>query len=151
MPVMPGPLSGYPDDNPKTQYGDGKPQMQLVPPVVLVHMGEVMRLGAEKYGPYNWRERTVSSSVYAGAMHRHLAAWYDGEDLDPESGAPHLAHIMACAAILLDAQSIDRLNDDRPSPGESSRVIRFYEKARRDPADPEAADPEDIVVSVPAY
>lgn len=35
----------------------------------------------------------------AAAM-RHLAAWRDGEQLDEESGLPHLAHALCCIVFL---------------------------------------------------
>lgn len=118
----------YPDDNPKTERGLQKPAMDTIPSTALVHLGVVMGRGAEKYGSFNWREKTVSSSVYTGALRRHLAAWQDGEDIDPDSGASHLAHIMACAAILLDADEIGKLNDDRPSPAPTAAMIRRFEE-----------------------
>jgi hypothetical protein len=46
-------------------------------------------------------------------MMRHLNAWRDGEDLDPESGISHLAHIACSCNILLDADYCDTLQDDR--------------------------------------
>ncbi len=103
-----------PDDNPKTKFGVRKTPMHLVPPPALSAMAEVFGLGAAKYGPYNWREHTVSSSVYQAAALRHLMAWWDGENTDPESGQSHLAHAMACLAIVIDAEKYQKLNDDRP-------------------------------------
>jgi hypothetical protein len=73
-----------------------------------------MALGAKKYGPYNWRSKKVSSSVYYAAAMRHLMAWWEGEDTDPESGGSHLGHVGACVGILLDNLGTDVLNDDRP-------------------------------------
>jgi hypothetical protein len=52
--------------------------------------------------------------VYYDAAMRHLMAYFDGQDLDPESGLPHLAHVMACASILIDAKKNETLNDNRP-------------------------------------
>jgi len=121
-------LSGYPDDNPKTQYGDRKPPLHLIPPVALVAEAGVFKLGARKYGPYNWRENTVSSSIYQGAAMRHLLAWWDGEDADPESGESHLAHARACLGILIDAEANGKLNDNRPVPGRAGERIRAAEE-----------------------
>jgi len=70
-------------------------------------------MGAAKYGRFNWRQHMVSSTVYYDAAQRHLFAWFDGEDIDPESGLSHLAHVMACMNIILDAEKHSKLNDNR--------------------------------------
>lgn len=103
-----------PDDNPKTKFGIQKTPIDLVPPSAIRQCALAFKLGAEKYGPYNWRTKTVSSSTYMAAAMRHIMAWWDGENEDPESGASHLGHAMACMAILLDAEAQGRLNDNRP-------------------------------------
>jgi hypothetical protein len=103
----------YPDDNPKTKFGQQKPGLSDVPTAALRYLGQVMRNGAGKYGRFNWRQHNVSSTVYYDAAQRHLMAYLDGQDLDPESGLPHLAHVMACCAILLDAKEHSTLNDNR--------------------------------------
>ena len=112
------------DNNPKTVEGDKKPDVSLVPPVAILAEARVMQLGATKYGPYNWREKTVSARVYTAAGIRHILQWQDGEDIDPESGESHLAHARACLGILMDAQSIGKFNDNRPSKGAASDLIR---------------------------
>ena len=108
-------VAGYPDDNPKTIYGEAKFRISDTPVNSIRLLGLVHNNGATKYGTLNWREHTVSASVYYNAAWRHMAAWYEGEDLDPESGLPHLAHVMACMSIVLDAEKFDKLNDDRPT------------------------------------
>ena len=102
-----------PDGNPKSKFGIQKCPTHLVPPKAISEEAEVFGLGARKYGPYNWRDDAVSASVYYAAMLRHLFAWWDGEDVDAESGRTHLAHVRACAAILIDAAAHEKLNDDR--------------------------------------
>lgn len=47
-------------------------------------------------------------------MKRHIDAWYDGEDRDKESFLPHLAHVAASVAILMDAEAHGTFKDDRP-------------------------------------
>lgn len=69
--------------------------------------------GADKYGVRNWRIDKILTSTYEGAILRHFLAWQEGEDIDPESGVSHLAHIRACCAILLDAAKYGTLIDDR--------------------------------------
>ena len=73
-----------------------------------------MGLGARKYGPFNWRTSPVRATVYIAAAKRRLAQWLDGQNDDPESGVSHLAHARACLGILLDAQSLGKVVDDRP-------------------------------------
>jgi len=107
-------MSEAPDHNPKTRFGIQKTPLHLVPPEAIRQMAWAFALGAEKYGPYNWRDERVSSSVYYAAAKRHLDAWWDGEDLDPDTGKSHLGNAMACLAILVDAARNQSLNDDRP-------------------------------------
>ena len=115
-------MSGYPDDNPKTAVGVTKVPLHLVPPSASHHLALAFKDGAAKYGPYNWRDHTVSASVYVAAAKRHIDAWWDGEDLSADAKVEHLAHAMACLAIILDAASVGKLNDDRPAPGASPRL-----------------------------
>lgn len=119
--------SGYPDDNPKTAFGVRKVPLHLIPPTGLVHEARAFADGAAKYGPYNWRDKTVSSSVYVGAALRHLLAWWDGQDTDPQSSVNHLGHARACLNILLDAQANGKLNDDRPPRGRTAELLALFE------------------------
>jgi len=124
--------AAYPDDNPKTVLGLQKPGIGAVPPIAILQLGLAMADGKRKYGLTNWREKTVSASVYYEAMFRHMAAWYDGEDIAEDSLVHHLGHVMACCAILLDAASLGKLNDDRPSvPGMTSQFVKDYVEARK--------------------
>ena len=117
--------AAYPDDNPKTAIGITKPGISAIPPVAILKLGEAMMDGKRKYGLTNWREKTVSASIYYDAAFRHLASWYDGEDVASDSLVDHLAHTMACCAILIDAIMMGRLNDDRPSvPGKTAEYIK---------------------------
>lgn len=118
----------YPDNNPKTLFGLAKPGIRAIPPSVLIFLGQAMANGADKYGLMNWREKKVSTSVYYDAGMRHRIRFWDGENLDPESGVHHLAHSMACDAIVLDALMMGKLNDDRPSPGTVSELIQSMTK-----------------------
>lgn len=89
-------------DNPKQAAGDAKDPLGLVPRSVLHHMARVLRNGAAKYGPWNWRDKPIETLTYVHATMRHLTAYGDGEDTDPESGLPHLAHALASLAVLVD-------------------------------------------------
>lgn len=104
--------------NPKELAGAKKPATwSVMPRWVTLLVGRVMSIGAAKYGAFNYRESSISASVYQDAMERHLQLWFDGEDNDPESGVSHLAHVIASCTLLLDAQETGRLNDDRQKTG----------------------------------
>jgi len=116
-----------PDKNPKHAAGRLKPSLRHLPPSALFYEGRVMDSGAAKYGPFNWGEAGVVASVYFDAISRHLFAWYTGEEIDPESGQPHMAHIRACAGIIIDCTEIDNLKDDRPV-GKTAPVAELLAK-----------------------
>jgi len=84
-------------DNLKT--GAGKLPMELIPRSTLEGLARSFDEGAHKYGAYNWRAG-ISYSTYYGALLRHLVAFWDGEDIDEESGNHHLDHALACLSIL---------------------------------------------------
>lgn len=102
------------DANVKTAAAAGKPRMAAVPPIAIMALGAAMQTGADKYGYFNWRETSVTASVFYNAMVRHLEQWYSGEQHASDTGVHHLAHLMAGAAIILDAEMNEVFNDDRP-------------------------------------
>src|SRR4051794_10432638 len=94
-----------------------KPQrLELVPEEALLRVSEVYGFGAEKYEPNNWR-RGYDWSLSYGALRRHLAAFWTGEDADPESGLPHLAHAAfhVLALLVFSEDPAYAELDDRPS------------------------------------
>lgn len=107
------PASAMPVD-PKGDAGSKKTPLQLLSPYASAECSHVLRLGADKYGAWNWRHSKIAGSTYVGAIKRHLDAWWSGENLDPESGRSHIAHVMASAMILLDAENEGTLVDDTP-------------------------------------
>ena len=100
--------------DPKGAAGALKAPLQYLPPPFLTEMAWVAKSGGEKYGPYNWRENDVEAMTYIGAIMRHLMAWTDGEDNDPESGRSHLAHIALSCGIVIDSGQFGTLVDNRP-------------------------------------
>lgn len=96
----------------------GKPSLELIPRECLDGMGHVLKFGAEKYDRHLWREGMEWSRLLGGAL-RHITAFNDGEDLDPESGLSHLYHAMTCLAFVGTYQATSTGTDDRysiPSP-----------------------------------
>ena len=119
-------------ENPKDRIGDTKPPLHLIPPAAEILEAVVMGLGARKYGPYNWRSSSIRATVYIAAAKRHLAQWLDGQNDDAESGVSHLAHARACLGILLDAQSLHCLIDDRPPAGTAHELISQHTTATKE-------------------
>lgn len=109
-----------PNIDPKGDAGKQKPQLHLVPTVALVECSKALKLGADKYGERNWANAKVKQSTYLSAMLRHWGEIQGGNDLDTESGAHHLGHIMANCAIILDAMKCGTLVDDRVLPGKAT-------------------------------
>jgi hypothetical protein len=78
----------------------GKPSRpELLDAEWLLGVGAVLKFGAEKYAAEKWREGIEFSRVY-GACLRHLLAFWSGEELDPETGLPHLHHASCCLMFL---------------------------------------------------
>jgi Domain of unknown function (DUF5664) len=104
--------------NPKDRFGLTKVSLSKVPAVAIAHEAHAMMDGAGKYGAYNWREKAIIASIYIDACKRHLDAWFDArERCAPDSEVHHLGHARACLGIILDAEAVGNLIDDRPLPG----------------------------------
>lgn len=109
--------------NPKDAIGSGKLPLHLWPNTASALGCLGLLDGMCKYGRSNWRVAGVRASIYYDAAKRHLDKWFEGQDIDEEfdgegnlvggSGLPHLAHALACLAILVDAQAAGKLTDDR--------------------------------------
>lgn len=99
--------------NPKDIIGTDKVPLHLWPETATI-LGSLGLLdGALKYGRSNYRAVGVKASIYYDAARRHMNAWFEGEDMDPDSKLPHLAHALASLAIIVDAEAAGKLNDDR--------------------------------------
>lgn len=143
--------------NPKDAIGANKLPLHLWPTTATV-LGSLGLLdGMLKYGRSNFRAVGVRASIYYDAAFRHLNAWFEGEDTDPDSGLPHLAHALACLAILVDAEAAGKLTDDRMVAGGyrdlvdslTPHVARLKDlHAGRDPKHYTIAD-SDLSVGVP--
>lgn len=94
-----------------TKHDQNKPIISLIPSHAIEQEGLVFTFGSKKYGDYNWTNGINYSRLISAAM-RHLLAINRGEDLDPESGLPHAAHVRANMAMLLQFQVEDRTQLD---------------------------------------
>lgn len=103
------------------KYDVGKPRMELLSPWVLVEVAKVMTHGAVKYEAHNWRNG-FNWTRPIGAALRHITAWLEGEDLDPEWNLPHLAHAICCLMFTLEHQLLEMGVDDRWRQDDSAEV-----------------------------
>lgn len=94
------------------KFDQDKPRMDLLDTEALIQIAKVMGMGAKKYGDHNWRGGLAWSRVVGAAM-RHLTAFNNGEDTDPESGLSHIAHLGCCAMFLLNYIKTHPEMDDR--------------------------------------
>ncbi len=83
-----------------TKNDEGKVRVDLVHPLFIVQVAQVMEHGAKKYGAWNWCKGFKWTRLYASTL-RHLYAWFCNEDLDPDSGLPHLAHAAANIMMMM--------------------------------------------------
>lgn len=102
--------------NPKDLHGVKKAPIAYVPSAAVIHESMAFREGARKYDAYNWRTNRVVLMIYLSAALRHLYAFMDGEDYDPESRVHNLGCARACLGIILDGLHVGNILDDRPKP-----------------------------------
>lgn len=81
------------------KYDSDKLRWDLLPIDCVEDVVKILTFGANKYAPNNWQQ--VESDRYYAALMRHLSTWRQGEDMDSESGLPHLAHAMCNVLFLL--------------------------------------------------
>lgn len=91
--------------DPKGAAGAGKLPFAALPWAVVAELAVGMGEGAVKYGAHNWRTSGgVNASTYRAAAMRHLVADMLGEEIDPDSGLPHVVKAMSSLAVLRDAR-----------------------------------------------
>lgn len=100
--------------NPKDSIGIRKAPMSTVSAAVMAEIGVAMLEGAAKYGRHNYREAGVRASVYYDATMRHLMAWWEGEDIDPDSQMSHITKAITSLVVYRDAMIQNMAEDDRP-------------------------------------
>lgn len=120
----------FKDTNPKDAVGTKKVPFSTVPCRVIAEIGNAMLEGARKYGRHNYRIAGVRASVYYDAFLRHLMAWWEGEDIDPDSGLNHIVKATACLVVLRDSMLCDNWIDDRPPKVKEGWVQDLNQKAK---------------------
>lgn len=96
------------------KYDDGKDMWDLLPVDSLREIVKVLTHGSRKYSPRNWELGLEYNRPYGAAL-RHLTSFWEGEDLDDETGLEHLAHAACCILFLLSFQLREMKKfDNRP-------------------------------------
>lgn len=116
------------ESNPKDNVGVKKVPLHVVSSPVIMEIGLGMLDGDRKYGGHNYRVAGVRASIYYDAMMRHAMAWWEGEDIDRDSGLSHVTKIMSCMSVLRDAMINDMWTDDRPPKVKNQDWIQEYNK-----------------------
>lgn len=88
-------------------------RFELLPWEELAEVARLYGFGASKYEDRNW-ERGYDWSLSFGALHRHAAAFWRGEEVDPESGCSHMASVVFHALALMRFARAHPELDDRP-------------------------------------
>lgn len=98
-----------------TKNDAGKVGLHLLPPGALFEIAQVLDFGVKKYAAWNWSKGMAASRLFAAAL-GHLWAWWCGEENDPETNLPHLAHLGCCVLFLLELRRTRPAGyvDDRP-------------------------------------
>lgn len=98
-----------------TKHDAGKPPMGLLSGIALRGLATVLGFGKGKYAAHNWRGGIAWSRLIDACV-RHLFAFIDGEDIDPESGLPHIDHLACDVMFLQEFYRTRKDLDDRYKP-----------------------------------
>ena len=136
--------------NPKARAAtrDGKAPLDLLEREANEQIARALQTGAKKYGKMNYKTIPIFATTYGAAIRRHIDAWLDQEDEDPESGLNHLAHIGANVHVLLDVMRHGDFRDDRgPQPRtEEQERLSSASNAQHSAQRAQGADPGPRVV-----
>lgn len=100
----------YVDPDTGGEKGAKKARYDLLPVRPMNMIAEHFAAGADKYADHNYRRGYPWSLSYAAAM-RHMAAFWDGESYDAETGTHHLA------AVAFHCMAMMEYDTDRPRYG----------------------------------
>jgi hypothetical protein len=100
------------------RFNNGKAELSyiLTFPEALKGFASVCTYGGTKYTRGNYL-KGAPLSQYMDCALRHLVAWNNGEDKDPESHCDHLAHFVWNALCLYEMSLTQPERDDRINQG----------------------------------
>lgn len=117
------------DTNPKDAVGTRKVPWSVIPFGVMAQVGLALLEGARKYGRHNYRVAGVRASVYVDANFRHVTAFWEGRDIDPDSGLHEIDKAIATLVVLRDSIMQGNWVDDRPPPSPETWLAEANAKA----------------------
>lgn len=81
------------------RFNEGKPEISQLDPRFLIDLADLITKSAAKYGKYNYALGQEYHTPFDSLM-RHAMKFWQGEDMDPESGLHHVLHMAANCMIL---------------------------------------------------
>jgi copper homeostasis protein CutC len=126
------------------KFDGDKPRMELLSRVALEGCARVLTFGAKKYADDNWRDGGFEWRRLIGAAMRHLTAIMDGEDVDPESGLPHVDHLACCVMFLSEHQKKNLGRDNRWKPNNTTNCNPVNLNVKSGSEEPTMQPPESV-------
>lgn len=106
------------------RFNGDKTVYHMIPPAALEQLARVFMMGREKYDEENWRSGNgLSKTGCYNSLFRHIQAWLMGEDNDPQSGLPHMAHAAWNALAIIEL--------DRLFPEKEERYEKLRKRSKR--------------------
>jgi hypothetical protein len=81
------------------KFDDEKPRFDLIPPEAITELAKLMTMGAKKYDDRNWEKGMRWGRTFA-ALNRHLWKFWNGQEIDPETGVHHMVAVIWNAVAL---------------------------------------------------
>lgn len=89
------------EDKKAVRFDEGKTNWSLMPFEAIEEINKVLEFGVKKYAAWNFiQDGGMNHSRVINSMLRHIFAYMQGEDKDPESGLSHIAHV-GCNVVFL--------------------------------------------------
>lgn len=95
------------------KFDADKERFDLLPPRPLFLLAKLYTKGAKKYADRNW-ENGMDWNRLFGAIQRHLWKFWNGENIDQETGVPHVINAAWSCFALCEYMFTHKELDNRP-------------------------------------